>query len=217
MGLTHWVRRATVVACALGVLSPAIAAAAATAPVAPVPPANVTVVAGNALAHVSWTETPKTPKTTFTAKAYAAGHVTRTCKTTVDDCTITLLTNGVTYAVTVTAATTKGGSSVPTTAVVVTIGVPGPPRSVAARAAKVLVVVKWQAPLATGVSAITGYEATAEPGGESCITASSLLTPAARTCTVIGLTKLTTYTITVTAQNRWGTSVPSKGVTVTTL
>lgn len=215
MGLTHWVRRVTVVACALGVLSPAIAVAAATAPVAPVPPANVAVVAGNALAHVSWTET--TPKATFTAKAVATGHATRTCKSATDACTITLLANGVTYSFTVTATTPKGGSSAPSTAVTATIGVPGPPRSVAARAAKVLIVVRWQAPLATGVATITGYEATAEPGGESCITASSLLTPAARTCTVIGLTKLTTYTITVTAQNRWGTSVPSKGVTVTTL
>jgi hypothetical protein len=203
-----------VVICALGVLSPAIAAAAATAPAPPAPPANVVVVTGNALAKVSWTEA--TAKTTFTASAVAAGHVTRTCKVKVDTCTITTLTNGVTYSVSVTATNAKGVTSAASAAATVTIGAPGPPRTVQTTPAKVLVIVKWLAPVATGVAAITGYTATAMPGDFTCLTVSSLLAPAARSCTIVGLTKASTYTITVTAKNRWGTSVPSKVVTVTT-
>jgi hypothetical protein len=212
VGLTRWARRIAVATVALSVV-PAITATAATTP-PPAPPAIVAVVTGSTTLGVSWTEA--TAGATFVAKATATDRVTRTCTVKVDKCTIASVANGVTYTVTVVASTKKGGASAPSASVTATVGVPGPPTAVKVRAAKVLAVVKWSAPVVTGVSATTGFTATASPSGLFCVTVSTLLTPAAHTCTITGLTKLTTYSFSVTAHNRFGTGVPSKVVTVTT-
>lgn len=212
VGRTKWARRVAVATFALAVLPAVPAVAATTHP--PAPPASVSVVSGSAALAVSWKDT--TAGATFVAKATATGRATRTCTVKVLKCTLTPLADGVTYTVTVYADTKKGGLSAPSVAVTATVDVPGPPTAVKVKAAKVLAVVKWSAPVPTGVSTITGYTATASPSGLFCITKSTLLAPAARTCTIAGLTKLTTYSITVTAQNRFGTGVASKAVTVST-
>jgi len=72
------------------------------------------------------------------------------------------------------------------------------------------VAVGWAAPASNGGSPITGYTATANPGGNTCTTAGLL------TCTVTGLTNGTGYTVTVKATNAAGTSpasAPSASVT----
>lgn len=63
--------------------------------------------------------------------------------------------------------------------------------------------VTWVAPSDTGGSPITGYTATASPGGRSCSTAGDL------TCRIDGLTNGKSYTFAVTATNASGTSAPS--------
>jgi len=69
--------------------------------------------------------------------------------------------------------------------------------------------IAWTAPVATGGSAITGYVATAQPGGAACQTATTA-------CTITGLVNGTAYTVSVTATNAAGlTSAPSTSVTVT--
>jgi hypothetical protein len=94
--------------------------------------------------------------------------------------------------------------------VAVRIARPGPPRSVSAAPGDGSAVVSWVAPASDGGSPVTGYVATAVPGGESCSTLGGL------SCTVWGLTNGTRYSFTVRASNRVGegpVSEPSGSVT----
>lgn len=86
---------------------------------------------------------------------------------------------------------------------------PGAPLAVSASAGDASATVAWTAPIDTGSFPITTYQATATPGGGSCLTA-------ALTCTISGLTNGTSYTFIVRALNGagWGAaSLPSNAVT----
>ncbi len=94
----------------------------------------------------------------------------------------------------------------------VTPGAPGAPTSPSATAGNGQATVTFTAPAFDGNSTITGYTATASPGGATgtCSGASACA------ITVTGLTKGTSYTFTVTATNAIGTgsaSVASNAVT----
>lgn len=82
-------------------------------------------------------------------------------------------------------------------------GLPGAPTGLTATAGDGQVTVSWSAPSSTGASAITGYTATASPGGATCTTTS------ATTCTITGLTDGTSESISVTATNTQGTGSAS--------
>jgi Fibronectin type III domain len=177
-------------------------------------PTNFTLVSGHSALGVSWTESTK-GKVTFAATAASAGHAARACVArTTESCAIHGLANGVVYSVTV-VATDSGGSSSPSAAVTDIVGVPGAPSHVRAAAGTAAASVSWTPPPPSGVSSLTGYMATASPGGFSCSTAATLLTPPARECVIPGLTSGTRYSVTVTATNAFGTGAPSKAVTVT--
>ena len=66
------------------------------------------------------------------------------------------------------------------------------------------IVTTWGAPTSDGGSPIISYEAQASPGTRSC----TAVAPAT-TCTIDGLTNFEPYTVTVTASNGVGRSVPS--------
>jgi YVTN family beta-propeller protein len=92
----------------------------------------------------------------------------------------------------------------PGSVTVVAIQPPSAPGSVTATAGDAQMAVAWAAAGFTGGQPITGYTATAAPGGRTCTTSG------ATTCTITGLTNGTAYTVTVWATNRIGTSGPSK-------
>ena len=86
---------------------------------------------------------------------------------------------------------------------------PQAPTGVTAAPGNATATVSWTPPASLDTGALTGYTATAIPGGSSCTTAS------ATSCTITGLTNGTAYTVTVVAHTSVGDSGASEPATVT--
>ena len=82
------------------------------------------------------------------------------------------------------------------------------PVSASAVAGNTTATVSWTEPSATNGSPITGYTATATPGGATCSTTTLM------TCTLTGLTNNTTYTVSVRSTNGVGVSAAAATTTV---
>jgi len=83
------------------------------------------------------------------------------------------------------------------------------PNAVSASAGNASATVSWALPDSDGGSAITGYTATLNPGGLTCVTDA-----AGRSCAVGNLTNGTTYSVSVTATNSLGAGIPSTEIQV---
>ena len=165
-------------------------------------PSAVQGARGNGQATISWTAPSDNgePITGYNVTAQPGGE---TCTTTVADfCTVTNLTNGTSYAFTVTATNTMGAGSASSAIDVTPATVPSAPVISTASSGNGQATVTWSAP-ANGGAAITGYTVTAQPGGETCTTTG------ATSCTVHNLTNGTGYSFTVLATNAVGNSSPS--------
>jgi predicted phage tail protein len=131
--------------------------------------------------------------------------------------TTTALADG-TYTITAAAFDSAGNKSPLSMSTSLTIGTaqpvaataPGAPTLNSATAGSGQVVLAWSAPSSNGGSAITGYTATASPGGATC-TAGGTGTG----CTVTGLTNGITYSFTVRATNGVGTGAASTALSAT--
>ena len=125
--------------------------------------------------------------------------------TTATSCTISGLTNGTAYSFKVVATNAAGtglisNASTPTTPATT----PGAPTSVTATSnTNTSSVIAWTAPADNGGSVVTSYLVTATPGGATCSATTKT------TCTIVGLTNGLSYTFTVTATNKAGTSTAS--------
>ena len=200
VGLNHDIQYTVTVSATNTVgTGPASDASDAVAPVASAPDAPRTPVARNAPGQidVDWVAPASDGGSTITGYTATAQPGGATCTTTgTTGCTITGLDDATQYTVTVT-ATNDAGTGLPATAVVVTTPpvAPSAPRSPQVTALPGRIDVVWLPPTSSGGSEVTGYTATAQPGGASCATTG------ATECTITGLVNGTTYTVTVVASN----------------
>ncbi len=178
-------------------------------PGGPYPPTQVLATPHNQSALVSW-KAPlfvnSGPITKYTVTSSPEG---KTCTTTgALSCAVMNLTNGQPYTFTV-VATNAIGSSDPSapSAPVTPVPTPNAPTGVKAIGLNASAAISWSAAVDNGY-AVTGYKATANPGNHVCTTTG------ARSCTIGGLTNHSSYTVTVTATNSKGVSLPSAAVSV---
>lgn len=125
---------------------------------------------------------------------------------------LTGLTSGTAYTIYIRALNVYGPSPWSAVASFTTLAPPPPapptpttssaPLDVRATAADASLRATWSAPASQGSFPVTNYQATATPGGRSCITT-------ATTCSIEGLTNGTAYTVTVRALSGAGWSAGS--------
>ncbi|MCX6388402.1 MAG: fibronectin type III domain-containing protein, partial [Solirubrobacterales bacterium] len=174
---------------------------------APGAPTDVSAVAGNVSAAVSWTAPASDGGSSITAYKVTSSPGGKTCETNgaARSCSVSGLTNGTPYTFTVVATNGVGAGSASTASSAVTPATnPGAPTGVSATAGNESASVSWTAPSSTGGSSITAYKVTSSPGGKTCET-----NGAARSCNVSGLTNGTPYTFTVVATNGVGDGAAS--------
>ena len=188
-------------------------------------PTITSAIPGSASATVYWTPGADTGGGAISGYTATASPGGSSCSTTATpqvpvaptSCTITGLSNGQTYSVSVVTLNSATSSAPSAAASVTPQASPLSPQSVTAVGGVASVRVSWAAPTPLPSSPITSYTATVSPSNASCST--SIVAPAtspALTCDITGLAAGTSYTATVTATNAFGTSPPSPGVVATT-
>ena len=175
-------------------------------------PTSISVVAGNQQVAVSWSppvDNGGAPITSYLVTA-SPGGASCTWLSGPLSCTITGLTNGVAYTLSVVAINQSGaGTSGAPPGSYTPQNTPSAPTGILVTPGVTSVLVTWSAPTA-GV-AVTGYVVTASPGGATC-------TPSPATslsCSFTNLTPGTTYTFSVVASSAYGmgpASMPSASV-----
>ena len=158
--------------------------------------------AGSGSVTLAWSAPSSNGGSTVTGYTATPSPGGFTCTTSgATGCTVTGLTNGTSYSFTVRATNALGtgpASNALSATPVAAATVPGAPSLVSAVRGNGQVTLTWSAPFSDGGTPVTGYVATASPGGFSCTTSGL-------SCTVTGLTNGTTYSFTVTATNAVGT------------
>ena len=148
--------------------------------------------------------------TSYTATAAAGTGSPITCTVNVLTCTLSGLTAGTSYSITV-AATNGIGAGASSTAKTLSAGAlstaPGAP---SVKVGSAMAEATWTAPTDNGGLTISKYTVTVTPGGATCSPKTGELT-----CVVAGLTNGTKYSFAVTATNDAGDSPASAATTAT--
>ena len=170
----------------------------------PSAPLGVTATAADGAATVRWVEPFLNGGIQISAYVVSASPGGQTCSTSTElSCTVTGLTNGITYTFSVQAQNGIGlGAMSSNSNSVVPSSVSSIPIGVVAIAGNGQAEVSWNEPAKNGGSAISGYVVTASPGGNQCLVSGTK-------CVVDGLQNGTLYTFTVIAINGVGKSAQS--------
>jgi hypothetical protein len=200
--------------------SAAVSATPSAATVAPDAPTGVSATPGNGQLTVAWSAPANNGGSaitgyTVTVAAGSSSSQVPSVDGVTTSATVSGLTNGTPYTVTVSATNSVGTSpdsaSVSATPVAPPVA-PDAPTSVSATAGDGQLTVTWSAPANDGGSAITGYTVTVDAGGNPHVASVDGATTSA---TVSNLTNGTPYTVTVSAANATGTSPDSASVSAT--
>lgn len=171
-------------------------------------PSSVSATPGDRSATVTWSggSGGGRPEVRYTATAQPGG---QTCQSEGSQCTITGLTNGTGYVVTVRTGAVGGSSGESTaTATVTPRGVAAAPRTLSATATSSSARLRWTAPSDDGGAPVTQYVVTSAPASAGCRTT-------ATTCAVPGLEAGRRYTFSVRALNEAGTGAAATAVRTT--
>ncbi|CAN7145333.1 fibronectin type III domain-containing protein [Microbacterium sp. LjRoot45] len=171
-------------------------------------PGDITATGASGSIVVAWSPADANGGTiqSYTATAFTAaagGSTVQSCTTSTTTCTITGLTNGTTYYVSVQTLTTGGlysERSDPRVAVAPGT-VPGAPTAVAATAGNGSATVSWTAPASTGSTTISGYQVFCSADGAAFVACG---TATGTSTTVTGLSNGVEYTFRVAARNASG-------------
>ncbi len=194
----------------------------------PLRPTAVGAFPGDGTAGIVW-GTPKDDADITSYSVTASPGHSRCSSHGKPQCTVTGLTNGHSYLISV-RSVGDGGTSKPTTTTI-NAGVPWPPGVPSGVAGDTTATLVWPAPFFSGGAAVTSYQVTSSTRGACpassplCTTPTShtgaaTCTTTSLTCTVTGLTNDTAYTFTVVATNKYGasaTSATSATITPTTM
>ena len=192
---------------------------------APSVPLDVSVTGSDASLLVRWSAPASNGGaaiTGYTANAWSAstgGSITESCTATASatSCTLTPLTNGTTYYVSVLAANSAGDGTASDRLARTPGSLPGAPRSVTTVRGDGTITAAWLAPTSEGSGAITSYKASVRTAQSSSAAVVGTCTTAGLTCTVSGVVNATVYYVSVAATSAVGEGGPSSFATSSAL
>lgn len=197
---------------ARNVVGNSVAASISGAPSATAPdaPGNVQALAAGGQVTVTWMAPVNDGGSAITGyRVEAAGDAGKFCTAPADGtrCTVTGLTNGLSYTFNVVARNVVGDSPAASASATPTGSAmpPHPPRRAQTLAGDGQVTITWDAPSSDGGSAITGYRVEVVGDGSKFCTAVA----SRNQCTVTGLTNQQVYDFNVVARNIVGDSAPA--------